>query len=892
MIRQVASKERWAMALTTDQFPHHTALLQGKKKSTLSDDEIATAAALCREAARRVLGERLYDVQLVAALALYRGVVIEMKTGEGKTISSVVAIYLHALAGRGIHVVTVNDYLAKRDAEWMGEVFHYLGLSVGYIINGIDADHRAAAYRADVTYGTNNEFGFDYLRDNMAPSHDLKVQREPYCCIIDEVDSILIDEARTPLIISGAAEDDTHIYRDVNGLVRSLVECQRDPANGEYPDDVAGDFKLDEKNRHVSFTNQGIEHIEQMLLNRGIINQALTSGSNFEYIHYFSQAIRAHYLYKHDREYVVKDGRVQIVDEFTGRVLTGRRYSEGLHQAIEAKEGIPIARRSRTMATITLQNYFRLYKNIAGMTGTALTEERELVKIYGLSVAVIPTNYPIIRDDQHDLIYPDESSKFSAISQEVREIHDRGQPILIGTATIESSERLSTLFRARGLSHTVLNAKNHAKEAMIVAEAGKRGAITIATNMAGRGTDIKLGGHHSGASLSPEDIQTTDEVRQIGGLYVLGSERHESRRIDNQLRGRSGRQGDPGCSRFFISMDDQLMRLFGGGREMLKSLITKGFSDGGALNHPLITKSIERAQKRVEERNFEIRKRLLEFDDVLNEQRAQIYLQRDDILRADTLQERIMNSIERIIGDTSAPYIKSGDSHDRQHALTRISEILYYPLDRLQHVSADTHGEQFRETLRSELAAYLQRKRDTIGADTWNKIIRSIYVRTIDMRWQDHLENLDALREAVYLRSYAQKDPLLEYKLEGFQLFDQLFDQIRNDVATRVSALRIEEKADDDDALMPHTRAALTTHHSAFGQFGALNMRDAPASGDTRQAGRPTAPSAAGAAGGAPAPRANAPQRTATVVRDTQKVGRNDPCPCGSGKKYKFCHGR
>ena len=890
IVRAAASYENWALGLATADFPQKTEEFREiLRNGKLSEDDLARVSALCREAARRILGERLYDVQLVAALALYDGMVIEMKTGEGKTISSMVTIYLHAIAGAGVHLVTVNDYLAQRDAAWMGAIYECLGLTVGYIVNAMPTQERAAAYRADITYGTNNEFGFDYLRDNMVASEDMKVQRGHPCCIIDEVDSILIDEARTPLIISGTADDDTRVYKSINGMVHALRECKRD-ADGEYPDTAEGDYKIDEKSRTVSLTNQGIEHIEQLLLRQKIINQALTSGSNFEYIHYVSQALRAHYLYGRDKDYVVKEGQVQIVDEFTGRVLAGRRYSEGLHQAIEAKEGVAIARRSRTLAAITLQNYFRMYGKIAGMTGTALTEERELIKIYGLQVAVIPTNYPIVRQDEQDLIYADETAKYQAICDEVKQAHAHQQPVLVGTATIESSEKLSELLKQNGLAHSVLNAKNHAHEAEIVREAGQAGSITIATNMAGRGTDIKIG-----------------ESRQAGGLYVLGSERHESRRIDNQLRGRSGRQGDPGISRFFISMDDQLMRLFGGRGDMLKSLISRSTDDGSALNHPLISKSIERAQKRIEDRNFEIRKHLLEFDDVLNEQRSQIYTQRDEILVDETLHDRAMRTVESIVTEHSQSFVGSNDRADAEHALTTLSETLYYPLGWLHQVTEGKTGSKFHDALMDAITINITDKRDLLGAEVWNSLLRSIYLRTIDMHWQDHLESLDALREAVYLRSYAQKNPLLEYKLEGFQLFDQLFVHVRKQIAARVAALKIEQNDAQARtqgggalplAVPPAAPHGLITRHSSFGQFGALQQGGAP---QPAPAAAPR-PAARRAGGGAPSgvpphpssftgrrpPRGGVEQ----ITRAVEKVGRNEPCPCGSGKKYKYCHGR
>lgn len=584
LLHEVNAKEQWAMSLRDDDFPTETVRLRGLVEEGVSLDKLLPEAfALAREAARRVLSERLYDVQILGGIVLHQGKIMEMKTGEGKTISSVPAAYLNALTGKGVHIVTVNDYLAERDSEWMGRVYKFLGISVGVILSQMDNEARKKAYAADITYGTNNEFGFDYLRDNMRYDLGGRVQRGHNFCIIDEIDSILIDEARTPLIISGAAEDDTIKILNANKVVKFLVECEKDPTTGEYPEQPQGDFKIDEKGKRISFTDEGLNHLEEILQGRKIIQGSLFLDENFEYIHYVTQALRAHYLFHKDTDYVVQNGQVQIVDEFTGRILYGRRYSEGLHQAIEAKENIRVAERNRTLATITFQNYFRMYKKISGMTGTADTEAKEFNKIYNLDVVVIPTNRPVIRADEDDLIYLNEPDKYEAICNEIEQVHRKGQPILVGTISIEKSEQLSKLLLKRGIRHEVLNAKNHAREALIIAEAGAKGAVTIATNMAGRGTDIKLGGNpefrarkRAGTDASEEEyraayekelslwFQQYEEVKQVGGLYVLGTERHESRRIDNQLRGRSGRQGDPGKSRFFLSMDDDLMRLFGG----------------------------------------------------------------------------------------------------------------------------------------------------------------------------------------------------------------------------------------------------------------------------------------------------------------------------------------
>ena len=667
IIHRINEKEEWAMSLTPEDFKNQTQEFKNRISEGENIDElIPEAFALVREAARRTLGERPYDVQLMGGVVLHQGKIMEMKTGEGKTLSSVSAAYLNSLTGKGVHIVTVNDYLAGRDAEWMGTIYKYLGVSVGVILSDMDNEARREAYRKDITYGTNNEFGFDYLRDNMRWDTKGRVQRSHHFCIIDEIDSILIDEARTPLIISGAAEDDTSKFRDVNAIAPYLKECEIDPDTEEYYEDAKGDFKIDEKSKRITFTEQGMNTIESILLNRKLITGSLFLDENFEYIHYITQAMKARYLFQLDVDYVVKEGQVQIVDEFTGRILHGRRYSDGLHQAIEAKEGIKVARRNRTLATITFQNFFRMYNKISGMTGTADTEAKEFAKIYALEVTVIPTNRPLARLDADDVIYLNENWKFEAICDEIQQANKKGQPILVGTISIEKSEKLSRMLTQRAIRHEVLNAKNHAREAMIIAEAGAKGSVTIATNMAGRGTDIKLGGNpefrarkNSGTDAPEDEYRKNlkieyekwkndyNEVKKAGGLYVLGTERHESRRIDNQLRGRSGRQGDPGASRFFISLDDDLMRLFG---ENLKNMMSRiGMRDKEPIFHPWINKAIEKAQTRVEERNYEIRKHLLEYDDVLNEQRKFIYEQRDEILKDDHLISRVNSATEDIV---------------------------------------------------------------------------------------------------------------------------------------------------------------------------------------------------------------------------------------------------
>ncbi|MDR1319015.1 MAG: preprotein translocase subunit SecA, partial [Treponema sp.] len=812
--------------------------------------------------------------------------------------------YLNALPGRGIHVVTVNDYLAKRDSEWMRPIFSYLGLTVGAILSDMDKARRKENYACDITYGTNNEFGFDYLRDNMCQDLAGRVQRGHNFCVVDEIDSILIDEARTPLIISGAAEDDTFKYAEVDRLLGSLEEVKKKD-DGEYPDEaqgeeVVGDYKLNEKNKSVSFSNTGLAKIEEILQKRNLIKGAIVDEENFEYIHYFTQALKAHKLFHLDVDYVVQDSQVQIVDEFTGRILHGRRYSDGLHQAIEAKERIKIAQRNRTLATITFQNYFRLYEKISGMTGTADTEAEEFNKIYNLEVIIIPTNLPVARSDQDDVVYLNEADKYKALCDEIAEAHAKGQPMLVGTVSIEKSEQISTLLTRRGIRHEVLNAKNHAREALIIAEAGAKGAITLATNMAGRGTDIKLGGNpehrarrragtEAAEGATPEAaakyaaayreeysrwLKDYEEVKALGGLYVIGTERHESRRIDNQLRGRSGRQGDPGKSKFFISMDDDLMRLFGGGN--IKGLMAKiGMAPGEPIYHPWLNKSIERAQKKVEERNFEIRKHLLEYDDVLNQQRKFIYEQRDAILLDENLKQRVNDATADMVG-LMIDEFEQGRKRDPGAALKEFASQLRAKFNYSPDLEGDNAELKNTEDLEKRILADLEKdigdKETLIGLPYLNAFIRANYLREIDRKWLDHLENMEALREAVYLRSYAQKNPLTEYKVEGFQIFDTMVDEIRRQIASRLHLIRIQIGGGPEGAVRrTQTPTVQSASHSSMDSFGASAFRQSSAAG--------------------PGPEGSQPE-AATVVRSHPKVGRNDPCPCGSGKKYKHCHGR
>ncbi|MDR1306512.1 MAG: preprotein translocase subunit SecA [Treponema sp.] len=907
VLHRVNERETWALSLKTEEFSGVTEQFRRRYAEGESLDSLLPEAfALAREASRRMLGERPYDVQVLGAIVLHQGKIVEMKTGEGKTLMSVAAAYLNAIPGQGVHVVTVNDYLAGRDADWMRPVFDALGVTVGTILSDMDNGRRKQNYACDITYGTNNEFGFDYLRDNMLWEPDKRVQRGHSFCIVDEIDSILIDEARTPLIISGAAEDDTYKYAEVDKLLSTLEEVKK-KENGEYPDEtqgeeLLGDYKLNEKNKNISFTNAGLAKIENLLQKRNLIKGEIVDEENFEYIHYFTQALRSHKLFHIDVDYVVQDGQVQIVDEFTGRILHGRRYSDGLHQAIEAKERIKIAQRNRTLATITFQNYFRMYGKISGMTGTADTEAVEFNKIYSLDVVVIPTNLPVARSDEDDVVYLNEADKFDALCDEIAGAHKKGQPMLVGTVSIEKSEKLAALLTRRGVRHEVLNAKNHAREASIIAEAGAKGAVTIATNMAGRGTDIKLGGSpehrarkRAGTDAPPEVYAQAyaaeyekwkadyEEVKSLGGLYVIGTERHESRRIDNQLRGRSGRQGDPGKSKFFISMDDDLMRLFGG--ENIKGIMSRmGMEGGEPIYHPWLNKSIEKAQKKVEERNFEIRKHLLEYDDVLNQQRKFIYEQRDAILADDNLKKRVNEAT----ADMTAAAVENYNTLAKRDAQEALKTLLGFLKDKFNHTPGSggepalssggiKNTEALEEQLVRELEQDIDNKEAMLGTGVINAFIRAQYLQFIDRQWLDHLENMEALREAVYLRGYAQKNPLTEYKLEGFEIFDTMIETIRREIASRVHLVRIQAAGPET-----RTRPAVqvrSTDHGTVTAFGGSGAGSGP-SGRTPPGGR------------APGPSNRAQPDNATVVRSYPKVGRNDPCPCGSGKKYKHCHGR
>ncbi|MGE5605083.1 MAG: preprotein translocase subunit SecA [Bacteroidota bacterium] len=819
------------------------------------DDILPEAFAVVREGAKRILGQRHFDVQLMGGIVLHEGKIAEMKTGEGKTLVATLPVYLNALTGRGVHVVTVNDYLAKFHSEWMGRVYRFLGLTVGVILHNLNSEERRHAYGCDITYGTNNEFGFDYLRDNMAFSVEDMVQRELNYAIVDEVDSILIDEARTPLIISGQADESTELYYRFARIAPKLKKEE--------------DYTIDEKARTVAVTEEGVAKVEKML---NVEN--MYEDENTELVHQLNQALRAKELMKRDRDYVVKDGEVIIVDEFTGRLMFGRRYSDGLHQAIEAKEGVKIERESQTLATITFQNYFRMYNKLAGMTGTAETEETEFRKIYGLEVVVIPTNLPMIRIDHPDVIYKTESGKFRAVVEDIVAVYERKQPILVGTISIEKSEELSNMLKKRGVPHQVLNAKHHEKEAEIIAQAGRLGAVTIATNMAGRGTDIILGGNAEFLAkdflrargidpneATPEEYQlvlqeakaiTTKEhetVVALGGLYIIGTERHESRRIDNQLRGRAGRQGDPGASRFYVSMEDDLMRLFGG--DMISGLMERlGWTEDMPIEHSAIAKRIEAAQRKVENRNFEIRKHVLEYDDVLNKQREIIYELRKKLLFGSDEHQRVLQLFGEVTDNLLEIYANPKvypEEWDLEGLLKAVYTTLL-PVDSITIEEIDGVGHQeLREMILNRALELYQAKEGEIGKEHLYQFERLVMLRTIDVKWMDHLEAMDELKEGIGLRAYGQNDPLVAYKIEAYQMFKEMRDSINEEVVRTLA--KVQVASEERVTQRPKIRNISTNINE-----------DGSAAVQQRVVGK--------------------------------KVGRNEPCPCGSGKKYKKCCGQ
>ena len=870
------------------------------------EDLLIEAFAITREAAKRTLGQRHYDVQLVGGIVLHQGKIAEMATGEGKTLVATLPVYLNALEGKGVHVITVNDYLAQRDAAWMGEIYQFLGLTVGCIVHGLDDKQRREQYGADVTYGTNNEFGFDYLRDNMKFTLETMVQRPFNFAIVDEVDSILIDEARTPLIISGPSEDSSEMYQLVDRVIPELEE---------------GDFEIDEKARAATLTDEGAERVEALLTKHNLLSSPnLYDIENVSVVHHLNQAVRAHKMFERDTAYIVKDGRVVIIDEFTGRMMPGRRFSEGLHQALEAKENVQVQQENQTLASITFQNYFRMYPKLAGMTGTAATEAAELGDIYGLDVIQIPTNEPCIRDDRDDEVYRTAGEKWHAIVELLRDCQKRGQPVLVGTTSIEKSELLAERLKQGSVPHNVLNARYHEQEAHIIAQAGRAGALTIATNMAGRGTDIQLGGNvefriagelgdeedevakeRATADIRAEVAAAREKVLAAGGLLVVGSERHEARRIDNQLRGRSGRQGDPGASLFFLSLEDDLMRIFGS--ERMDSMLSKlGLKDGEAIIHPWINKALEKAQQKVEARNYEIRKNLLKFDNVMNDQRSVVYEQRKDLMRIDDVSETVADMRHEVVDsivDDHIPEKAYPEQWDLDGMHDACRRLLGVDLPIKEWASEEgIADEEIRDRITKEADVHVAAKLSNYGADIWRLAEKSLLLQILDQSWKDHLLTLDHLRQGIGLRAYGQRDPLNEYKAESFEMFENMLASLREQTTQLLSHVELRVAGpDEEDSPVPERRAPQmqeTRRDPALARAGA----GAPADG-------PPALPPGGGGGRAPAPREAGEPAQATAGNGTvrraafdqrnpetwSRVGRNAPCPCGSGRKYKRCHG-
>ena len=877
-VKRINAFEPAIQALSDDQLRAKTDEFRERHaKGESLDDLLPEAFAVVREAGKRELGMRHFDVQLIGGMVLHYGKIAEMRTGEGKTLVATLPSYLNAISGKGVHIVTVNDYLASRDAEWMGRLHRFLGLSVGCNLSQMDHEAKQAAYAADITYGTNNEFGFDYLRDNMVYSADQRVQRGLNYAIVDEVDSILIDEARTPLIISGQAEDHTDLYLRMKVVVPKLTRAMEEKGEGDY--------WVDEKGHQVHLSEAGYEHAEDLLVEHGLLpeGRSLYDAANITLMHHLNAALRALTLFQKDQQYVVQNGEVVIVDEFTGRLMAGRRWSDGLHQAVEAKEGVQIQAENQTLASITFQNYFRMYGKLSGMTGTADTEAYEFQQIYGLETVVIPTHRPMVRKDMNDLVYKTAGEKYAAIIDDIKDCSARGQPVLVGTTSIENSELLSGLLDKEKLAHSVLNAKQHAREAEIVIEAGRPGQITIATNMAGRGTDIVLGGSiekavsvvkHDESLPGVEREATMERMRDewqklhnrvltAGGLHIIGSERHESRRIDNQLRGRSGRQGDAGSSRFYLSLDDSLLRIFAG--ERLRAIMDKlKMPEGEAIEHPLVTRSLESAQRKVEARNFDIRKQLLEYDDVANDQRKVIYQQRNELLETDDISETITAMRHAVLAEIFRHHVPADSVEEQwdmpglERALTSDLQIVAPVAEWFKNEPALADAEILARITEGADSAY-QAKVDMVGSESFHQFERNVMLQSLDAHWREHLAALDHLRQGIHLRGYAQKNPKQEYKREAFELFETLLDEVRKEVTRVVFTVQVRSHEDVEETA-PHPEV----HNVEY-----------------RHAGYDEAPS--GSADEAP------PQRPAQAG---PKVGRNDPCPCGSGKKYKYCHGK
>ena len=852
-------------------------------KGETLDQLLPEAFAVVREAGKRTLTMRHFDVQMVGGMTLHNGKISEMRTGEGKTLVATLAVYLNALTEKGVHVVTVNDYLAKRDADWMRPLYEYVGLSVGVVVSGQDHQTKKAAYDADITYGTNNEFGFDYLRDNMAFSLADKVQRGHYFAIVDEVDSILIDEARTPLIISGPAEDSSELYRKVNKLVPLLKRGELDE-EGKAPEDAH--FTIDEKNKTVDLTETGHSYVEELLIQNGMLEEgeSLYAPKNLALLHHFSSGLRAHHMYTRNVDYIVQEGQVVIVDEHTGRTMPGRRWGEGLHQAVEAKEGVDIQAESQTLASTTFQNYFRLYDKLAGMTGTADTEAFEFRQIYGLDVVVIPTNKEIQRIDYNDLVYLTVEEKFQAVIDDIKDTVAQNRPVLVGTASIEASEFLSGLMKKAGIEHNVLNAKQHEREAHIIAQAGRPGAVTIATNMAGRGTDIVLGGswEEEVARLDDPTQDQIDKVKQAwqkdhdlvvssGGLHVVGSERHESRRIDNQLRGRSGRQGDPGSTRFYLSLEDNLMRIFASDR--VKNIMQAlGMEKGEAIEHRMVSNAIEKAQRKVEGRNFDIRKSLLEYDDVANDQRRVIYDQRNDVMGRDDLSDMVKAIRADVVNDAISIFVPP-QSLEEQWNISGLEKHLesemaiQLPVKNWLDEDSSLHEETLRDKILDHIVKSYDEKENVAGSETMRKFEKQVLLQVLDTLWKEHLANMDLLRMGIHLRGYAQKNPKQEYKREAFEMFQNMLENIKHDVIRILCNVRVQTQ-DEIDEMERQRREQLEAQLQRA-------QAEHPSSMPEEQ--------------GAPA---EASVEKEPFVRDGRKVGRNEPCPCGSGKKFKHCHGR
>ncbi|ENM1933946.1 preprotein translocase subunit SecA [Vibrio cholerae] len=841
------------------------------------DQLLPEAFATVREASKRVFGMRHFDVQLIGGMVLHGGQIAEMRTGEGKTLTATLAAYLNALPGKGVHIVTVNDYLAKRDAETNRPLFEFLGMTVGVNIPNMPQPAKKEAYQADILYGTNNEFGFDYLRDNMAFRPEDRVQRARFFAVVDEVDSILIDEARTPLIISGPAEDSSDLYIRINKLI-PLLQKQDKEDSEEYRGD--GHFTVDEKSKQVHLTETGQEFVEELLVKNGMMQEGdtLYSPANISLLHHVNAALRAHVLFEKNVDYIVTpDGEVVIVDEHTGRTMPGRRWSDGLHQAVEAKEGVKIQNENQTLASITFQNYFRLYEKLSGMTGTADTEAFEFQQIYGLETVVIPTNKPMVRNDMPDVVYRSEAEKFAAIIEDIKQRVEKGQPVLVGTVSIEKSELLSNALKKAGIKHNVLNAKFHEKEAEIVAEAGKPGAVTIATNMAGRGTDIVLGGSWQAKvekldnptqdqidAIKAEWKQVHDQVLQAGGLHIIGTERHESRRIDNQLRGRSGRQGDAGSSRFYLSMEDTLLRIFTSDR--MAALIQSGMDEGEAIESKMLSRSIEKAQRKVEGRNFDIRKQLLEYDDVANDQRKVVYELRDELMSADDISDMIAQNREDVLNAVMDEYIPPQsleDMWDIKGLEERLKNDFDLPLPIQSWLDADNklYEEALRERIIAQAVEVYKAKEQAVSPAVMRNFEKSVMLQTLDTLWKEHLAAMDHLRQGIHLRGYAQKNPKQEYKRESFELFEDLLESLKSDVITVLSKVRVQQQEEVE---------RMEAQRRAQAEEAARHAQAQHASADDAEQDESNQP----------------------MVRDERKVGRNEPCPCGSGKKYKQCHGQ